>query len=164
MCNAFSFSICLHKDLCRVVGSLQPGQIEILVIVTTTATYSEELAACFEDAQDDQALDPLYNICFKTVRSIKPVTSSQANKEENYWLALGRLSTALQTALKALPGGHELLEQILDPLKLDNGFEKSAQFANGAHQASRIQFWEMVVAHVVSIEEALQGCSSATQA
>lgn len=164
MCNAFSFSVCLHKDLCRVVGSLQPGQIEILVNVTTTATYSEELAACFEDAQDDQALDPLYNICFKTVRSIKPVTSSQANKKEKYWLALGRLSTALSAALKALPGGHELLEQILDPLKLDNGFEKSAQFANGAHQASRIQFWEMVVAHVESIEEALQGCSSATQA
>ncbi len=68
------------------------------------------------------------------------------------------------TALKALRDGDELWEQIRDPLKPTNGFEKSIQFVNGAHQASRIQFWEMVVAHIKTIEEALQGCSVSTQA
>ena len=75
-----------------------------------------------------------------------------------YWLALGRLSAALQTTLKALPDGNELLRQILDPLQPANGIEKSAQFASGAFQASRTLFWELIVAHVEATEEALQGC------
>jgi len=122
------------------------------------------LATCLEDAEDEQALDQLSSICCKTLKTIKPLTSCQPSKEGQYWLALGRLSATLGTALKALRDGDELWEQIRDPLKPANGFEKSIQFVNGAHQASRIQFWEMVVAHIKTIEEALQGCSVSTQA
>jgi hypothetical protein len=122
------------------------------------------LATCLEDAEDEQALDQLSSICCKTLKTIKPLTSCQTSKEGQYWLALGRLSATVVTALKALRDGDELWEQIRDPLKPTNGFEKSIQFVNGAHQASRIQFWEMVVAHIKTIEEALQGCSVSTQA
>jgi len=98
------------------------------------------------------------------LKSIKPLTSCQPSKEGQYWPALGRLSAALDMTLKALPDGIELLQQIHDPLKPENAFETSAQFANGGHQASRIQFWEMLLAHIETIEEALQGCSVSTQA
>ena len=152
----------LRIDLCWIAGSFKVGQVEDVVTITTAATYSEELATCFEDAENEQALDQLSNICCKTLKTIKPLTSSQPGKEGQYWLALSRLSATLGTTLKALPDGDDLLQQICDPLKPANGFEKSRQFVNGAHQASRIQFWEMVTAHIESIEEALQACSVST--
>ena len=127
--------------------------------MTTAATFSEELASCLEASENSTAFDQIFTTCNKTLKTIKPVTACQSSKEGQYWLALGRLSTKLTVTLKALSDGDELLNQILDPLKPENGYEMSAQFANGAHQASRIQFWEMVVAHVETIEEALQGCS-----
>ena len=83
------------------------------------------------------------------------MTSSQASKERDFWPALHRLSAALSKTLKSVPDGSELSDQIFDPLKPENGFEDSAKFASGAHKASRIHFWEMVVSHVETIEEAL---------
>ena len=149
--------------ICWVAGSLKIGQIEEVVTITTAATYNEELATCFEDAENEQALDQLSSICCKTLKTIKSLASSQPGKEGQYWLALSRLSATLGTTLKALPDGDDLLQQICDPLKPANGFEKSRQFVNGAHQASRIQFWEMLTAHIESIKEALQACCVSTQ-
>lgn len=156
--------LCVRFDLWLTAGCLKPSQVEDVVTVTTAATYSEELATCLEDAEDEQALDQLSSICCKTLNSIKPQTSCRPSKEGQYWLALGRVSATLGTVLKALPDGDELWDQICDPLKPANGFEQSVQFVNGAHQASRIQFWEMAVAHIKIIEEALQGCSVSTEA
>lgn len=121
------------------------------------------MATCLEDSEDEQALDQLSSICCKTLQSINPLTSYQPSIEGQYWLALGRLSAALGIALKALPDGNELWEQICDPLKPANGLEQSVHFVNGVHQASRIEFWEMVVAHIETIEEGLQGCSITAQ-
>lgn len=145
-------------------AALRLDNIWDVVTITTTATYSEELATCFEDAENEQALDQLYSSCCKTLKSIKPLTSSQPSKEGQYWLGFSKLSATLGTTLKALPDGDDLLQQIYDPLKPANGFEKSRQFVNGAHQASRIQFWEMVIDHIENIKEALEACAVSTQA
>ncbi|DBA92699.1 TPA: hypothetical protein ACH3X1_002909 [Trebouxia sp. C0004] len=92
-------------DRSAQTGSLKVGQVEDVVTITTAATYSEELATCFEDAENGQALDKLSSICCKTLKTIKPLTSSQLSKEGQYWLALSRISATLGITLKALPDG-----------------------------------------------------------
>ena len=137
--------------------------MENVIIVTTAATYDEELATCLEEAGHEQALDQLRSACCKALDTIKPMRSvCQTSKEMQQWLALGTLSATLQTTLRAVRDSEELLQQILDPLKPENGYEQSLQLANGAYKASRIQFWEMIVAHAETIEAALPGCSASS--
>ncbi len=83
------------------------------------------------------------------------ISDDKASKERDFWPALHRLSAALRNTLKSVSDGNQLSDQIFDPLKPKNGFADSAKFASGAHKASRIHFWEMVVSHVETIEEAL---------
>jgi len=131
------------------------AQAESVIVMGTAATYSEELASCFEDANQEQALHQLRGACRKTLTTVKPVTSSEASKARDFWPALHRLSAALRNTLKSVSDGNQLSDQIFDPLKPENGFEDSAKFASGAHKALRIHFWEMVISHVETIEEAL---------
>lgn len=127
--------------------------------MTTAATFSEELATCFEDSGNEEGLNHLFSTCKKTLKTIKPLLSWQENKEGQGWQAVADLSAKLKAALESLPDGDQLLQQILEPLKPANGYAESAQFANGAHHASRVRFWEMVADHVKTIDDALQGCS-----
>ncbi|KAL0021095.1 hypothetical protein WJX79_005270 [Trebouxia sp. C0005] len=111
-------------------ASLSRGQIESIIIVGAAATYSEELATCLEDAQDPQALQ-----------------------------LLRKLSEALETTVRPLPDGQEMLEAIFKEIKPENGYEDAAKYASAAHKASRIEFWEMVVSQVQRVEEALARAS-----
>ena len=49
--------------------------------------------------------------------------------------------------------GNGLLDQMLSPLKPENGLEGSVKFVNGAYEA--VVLWEMVVSHVETVEEEL---------
>ena len=161
--NAMSMSFEKATDSRHLSSSLEPEQVKVSIIVTTAAAFIEELTACLEDSKEEKALDDLSTICSKALTDIKPLTSCQTSKEKQYWLALSSLSQTLTRTPESLPNRSDLLEQILDPLQPANGYEGSAQFANGAHQASRIQFWEMIRSHIETIEAALQGCSASTQ-
>lgn len=121
------------------------------------ATYSEELTTCFKDASQEQALHQLRNACQKVLTIVKPVTSTQASKERDFWPALDRLVVVLRETLRSVPDGDALLDEIFDPVKRENshGFEGSVKFVSGARQAFRFDFWEMVVSHDETIEEAL---------
>lgn len=145
-------------NLCCLVGSagaLKAAQAQDFVIIGTAATYSEELAAFFEDGEHEQALQQLKATCFKVLKIMKPVSSCQPSQERTYWAALGRLSAAVRTTVQSLPDGNELWSEICGPLKQENGFEESVNFVNGAHKASRIEFWELVVREIRSIDAAL---------
>jgi len=93
----------------------------------------------------------LCNACQKTLTIIKPVTS--ASKERNSWPALHRFVAVLKKTVRSVPDGNELLDQILSPLKPENGLEGSVKFVNGAYEA--FVLWEMVVSHVETVEEEL---------
>ena len=54
------------------------AQAESVIVMGTAATYSEELASCFEDANQEQALHQLRSACRKTLTTVKPMTSSEA--------------------------------------------------------------------------------------
>ena len=149
----------LSNRILGSAGSLSRDQIESIIIIGAAATYSEELATCFEDAQDPQALQLLRKACCKTLKSISPMTSSQASKEKQFWPALNKLSKALETTVRPLPDGQEMLEAIFKEIKPENGYEDAAKYASGAHKASRIEFWEMVVSQVQTVEEALARAS-----
>ena len=87
------------------------------------------------------------------------MTSSQASKENKFWSALNQLSEALETTVRPLPDGHEMLKAIFKEIKPKNGYEDAAKYASGAHKASRIEFWEMIVSQVQTVEEALARAS-----
>lgn len=111
--------------------------------MTTAATFSEELATCLEDSENEEAFINLFSTCNMSLKTIQPLTSLQsfqASNEGQGWQAVSVLSPKLKAILETLPDGDELLEQILDPLKPASGYADCAQFVNGAHQASRIRF------------------------
>ena len=64
------------------------AQAENVLVMGTAATYSKELATCFTDANQEQALHQLRNACQKILTIGKPVTSTQASKERDFWPAL----------------------------------------------------------------------------
>lgn len=141
------------EHLLNSAGTLTLAQAEILIVIANAATYSKELATCFEDANQEQALHQLRNACQKTLTITKPVTL--ASKERNFWPALERLLALLKKTLRSVPDADALLIQILSPLKPGNAFEGSVKFANSAYETFRFDFWEMVVSHVETIEEEL---------
>lgn len=87
------------------------------------------------------------------------MTCNQASKEKQFWPALNKLSEALETTVRPLPDGQEMLEAIFKEIKPENGYEDAAKYASAAHKASRIEFWEMVVSQVQRVEEALARAS-----
>lgn len=137
-------------------GALTAVQTQAFVIIGTAATYSEELAAFFEDGEHEQALQQLKATCCKVLEIMKPVSSCQPSQETTNWGALGMLSAVVRTTVQSLPDGNELWSEICGPLKQENGFEESMNFVNGAHEASRIEFWELVVREIRSIDAALE--------
>ncbi len=63
-------------------GTLTLAQAELFIIMGTADMYSEELATCFEDANQKLPLNQLRNACQKTLTIIKPVTS--ASKQRHF--------------------------------------------------------------------------------
>ena len=72
----------LHIDLHSVVGCFDSGQLEDVVTVTTAATYSEELAICFEHAKGEQALSELFKVCCNILRTIEQVASCDSKQRQ----------------------------------------------------------------------------------
>ena len=78
--------------------------------MTSAAAFSEELATCLEDSEDEKGLNYLCRTCHETMNTIKPLDCHQASKEGQYWQAVRCLSTTLKTILANLPDGDELLQ------------------------------------------------------
>lgn len=144
--------LCLLLDLPDALNCAQAGCV---IIIGTAATYSQQLATCLDDAGQKKAVQQLLCRCCSTVKIIEPNSSVNASKESKFWLALYKLVAVLREALKCSPDGEDLLREILEALKPENGFEDSAKFASGARKVAKIEFWEMVVCHVRTIWEAL---------
>ena len=135
-----------------LLDTLEQAEAECIITVGAAATYSEQLASCLEGAEQKIAL---LCSCGKTLRSIKPLASVQASKERKFWPALDKFSAALREALHCSADGQELLREVLESLKPENGFQDSAKFVSGACKVSRIEFWEMIVSQIETIQEAL---------
>lgn len=120
--------------------NVSAAQAEDLIFACTVATFSEELANCFEDATHKPVLDQLQKACCKAAQTIKLMLACQTSKERACWSALSSLSQSVRKALTALPDGDELLDQMCEPLNHKSSFQESLRFARGMHTTSKDTF------------------------
>lgn len=64
-------------------GDLTAEQVEDVIIVTTAATYSEEVAAYLEGSENEEALSHLFRTCNNTKNALEPGCWYLVSKAEN---------------------------------------------------------------------------------
>ena len=110
---------------------MEDAWVNDAIMIATVETYSSEVGFCFADADDQQALTELIEICCSILQTF------DQNKDisiENavFWDQLHRLSAALAAKLPSVPDGSIMWQILCRELHHDHGYDDAVKFVQGA--------------------------------